>query len=385
MRPENEHELAAFIASANNPIRIQGGGTRPLGNPCTGEFLSTTGLTGIREYEPGALTLVVGAGTPLDEVNTVLREHGQFLPFEPMDCRKLLGTKGVSTVGGLVSANSSGPRRVLCGGCRDYVIGIRFVSGEGEFLTAGGRVMKNVTGYDISKLFVGGLGTVGILTEICFKVLPIPHDTAVLLINGLSDDQAIRAMIHALNSPFGVSGAAHLPRGMDGHPVTMIRLEGFEVSIDYRTRELTRRLAKFGDVVVERDPVRTQAGWQFVRDVELFEAAKGGDVWRVSTRSRDAAALVDMVRRSYEIDVVYDCGGAVLWIRTRESIDLRALIGPLPGHATLIRTSDANKRRYGVFHPQDAILARLSEAVRQEFDPRNLLNRGIMDCRHQVN
>ena len=369
MNPESEKDLARIVASASRPFRIQGGGTRPIGNPCDGQPLITNGLSGVRIYEPGALTIVVGAGTPLAEVNALLRENGQHLPFEPTDCCRLLGTDGVSTVGGAVATNSSGPRRVLSGACRDFVIGMRFVDGEGKIIKAGGRVMKNVTGYDIGKLLVGSYGTVGVITEVCFKVMPRPGETAVLLLNDLSERQAVQAMTRALNSPFEVSGAAHLPSGVDDHPVTMIRLEGFGVSVEYRTKALKELLSGFGDIVVERDPERTQAGWQYIRDVELFGKELEGDVWRISTRPRDAVDVVERARQLCQVEVVYDCGGAVIWIKTGSSIDLRSGIKPFQGHATLVRASDETKRRIGVFHPQAERVERLSNALRRQFDP----------------
>ncbi|MCY4542984.1 MAG: FAD-binding protein [Rhodobacteraceae bacterium] len=377
MIPESEQDLARIVASASGPFRIQGGGTRPVGNPCHGQPLVMAGLSGVREYEPGALTIVVGAGTPMAEVNSLLREHGQFLPFEPMDCCRLLGTDGTSTVGGVVATNSSGPRRVLVGACRDFVIGMKFVDGEGKTIKAGGRVMKNVTGYDVSKLLVGSYGTLGVITEVCFKVLPLPGETAALLVNGLSDRQAVRAMTAALNSPFEVAGAAHLPSGIDGHPVTMIRIEGSGVSVDYRVKLLKRLLSSFGDVIVERDSERTQAGWKYVRDVEKFGTDSGGDVWRISTPSGDAVELVERARECGPVEVVYDCGGAVLWIKSGSSLNLRSRLEPLRGHATLVRASDEAKRRFGVFHPQAARVEQLSNALRRQFDPRQLFNRGI--------
>lgn len=370
----SEQQLAEAVAGANGPLRIRGGGTRDIGKPVTGALVSLAGLSGIELYEPGALTIVAKAGTPVAEVEAALAAEGQRLPFEPMDHRALLGTTGEPTIGGVVATNASGPRRIQVGACRDSLIGVRFVDGRGDIIKNGGRVMKNVTGYDLVKLMAGSFGALGILTEVAFKVLPAPETRAALLINGLSDDQAVQAMSKALGSPFEVTGAAHTPDGIDGHPVTMIRIEGFESSVTYRAGALTDLLQGYGDITVETDPDRTAAGWKWVRDVEAL-AGQPGDIWRLSVKPSDGPAIAAAIGAK---KLQFDWGGGLIWALVDEGRDIRPALTGFEGHATLIRASEATRAAIPVFHPEPAPLAAITAGLRQQFDPRGILNPGIM-------
>jgi glycolate oxidase FAD binding subunit len=374
MTPTSEIELAEAIGAAKCPLRIQGGGTRPIGHSVDGEVLTTSGLSGITLYEPGALTLVAQAGTPVSEIEAALDAENQMLPFEPMDHRALLGTEGTPTIGGVVAANVSGPRRVQAGACRDSLIGVRYVDGEGTIVKNGGRVMKNVTGYDLVKLMAGSYGTLGVLSEVSFKVLPKPDATSVVLINNLSNEDAVEAMAKALSSPFEVSGAAHTPSGIDGHPVTMLRVEGFENSVAYRAGELAKLLEDFGDVSIETDPDRTGDGWRWVRDVETLKGFDG-DIWRFSIKPSDASALLESVSQisGSETPILLDWGGGLVWVGCSVGSDLRE--GMPSGHATLVSSKSGS---VPVFHPEIAPLAKLANDLRRQYDPRGILNPGLM-------
>ena len=373
LSPVDERELSEAVAGAEGPLRIVGGGTRPVGRPVSGEVLSTRGLSGIELYEPGALTIVARAGTPLAEVEAALAAENQRLPFEPMDMRGLLGTRGEPTIGGVVAANASGPRRIQAGACRDSLIGVRFVDGRGTVLKNGGRVMKNVTGYDLVKLLAGSYGTLGVVSEVSFKVLPGIETRACVLLNGLSNGDAVAAMAKALGSPYEVSGAAHTPAGIDGHPVTMLRLEGFSDSVAYRAGKLKELLVAFGDISVETDPERVQAGWTWVRDVETFQGREG-DVWRISVKPSDGPGIAARAGG----DVLFDWGGGLVWALTAPGSDLRAELGDFAGHATLIRASEETRARLSVFQPEPAPVAALAEGLRRQFDPKGILNPGVM-------
>ena len=376
--PNSSAELAEIIATADGPLRVEGGGTRSgLGNRVEGEVLSVSGLSGISLYEPGALTIVAGAGTPVQVIEDALASEGQRLPFEPMDHRGLFGTKGVPTIGGVVACAVSGPRRIQAGACRDSLIGVKFVDGKGAQLKNGGRVMKNVTGYDLVKLMCGAYGTLGVLTEVAFKVLPAAEATATVMFDGLTDVQAVEVMSHGLTSPYDVSGAAHLPAGPDGTPVTMIRLEGLSQSVAYRAMSLTEQLARFGQARVETGADACKAIWAGVRDVEGF-GGTGGDVWRYSVKPGDGPELGRALARKGALRHAYDWGGGLVWALLPEGSDGRAALDGLGGHATLIRAEDQTKARFGTFHPEPAPLARISSGLRAKFDPKGLLNPGIM-------
>lgn len=372
MTPKSEAELGEAVRQAKGPLAIRGGGTRLTG--LEGEMLSVAGLSGITLYEPGALTMVAQAGTPLAEIEAALAAENQRLAFEPMDHRGLLGTEGEPTIGGVFAANVSGPRRIQAGAARDFLLGVRFVDGTGQVIKNGGRVMKNVTGYDLVKLMAGSWGTLGVISEVSFKVLPKPETTGVVLIEGLSNENAVRAMARALASPYEVSGAAHVPVGLDGDPVTMIRMEGFEASVDYRCARMQALLADFGDSVVERGPARTAAGWGWVRDVAAFHGASG-DVWRLSVKPSDAAGIAAGLEAN---GLLFDWGGGLIWARVPEGTDLRARAGAFGGHATLVRAAAETRSRLGMFQPQPAPLAAIEAGLRAKFDPRGIFNPGLM-------
>jgi len=372
MTPQTEAELAEIIKQAEGPLRVEGGGTRPIGGASNGARLSTSAMTGIETYEPGALTLVVRAGTPVAEVEAALAAEGQRLAFEPMDHRGLLETQGTPTIGGVVAANVSGPRRVQAGACRDFLLGVRFVDGQGRVVRNGGRVMKNVTGYDMVKLMAGSYGTLGVLTEVALKVLPRPRATGTLLCEGLDDAAAIRVLCRALGSPYEVSGAAHLQRGQDGAPVTKIRLEGFADSVTYRAGELQKLLADAGRFTLETDPDRTEAGWRDIRDVAPFHG-RAGDVWRLSVKPTDAPEIVAALPGA---EAVYDWGGGLVWLLVPEgtgTTEIRQAVAQRGGHATRLRGTGAD-----AFQPLPAPVAALQTGLRHRFDPRGILNPGLM-------
>lgn len=374
--PGSEAELATVIAGADAPLRIRGGGTRPIGKPVAGEVLSTAALSGIGLYEPGALTIVAQAGTPLAEIEAALAAERQRLPFEPMDHRGLLGSEGAPTIGGVVAGNVSGPRRVQAGACRDSLIGVRFVNGEGTVIKNGGRVMKNVTGYDLVKLMAGSHGTLGVLTEVSFKVLPQTETEATLTVTGLDDRTAVAALSAALGAPYEVSGAAHLPRA-EGAPETYVRIEGFETSVAYRAEKLTALLGKFGPVTMQSDPVASARIWQAIRDVGPYHGTDG-DVWRISVRPSDGPS----VGAALGGDVIYDWGGGLLWAQVAPGRDVRAILaklaGGFTGHATLIRAAEDTRAAQPVFQPEPGPLAAISAGLRAKFDPKGILNPGLM-------
>ncbi|GIL01389.1 MAG: 2-hydroxy-acid oxidase [Alphaproteobacteria bacterium] len=385
--PAGETELADLVrhlAATGTPVEVAGGRTRlGLGHPVEAMArITTAAMTGITLYEPAALTIVVRAGTPLAEVEAALAAEGQHLPFEPADHRALLGSRGTPTIGGAYATGVSGPRRVQAGACRDCAIGVRLVSGAGDVVANGGRVMKNVTGYDLVKLICGSFGTLGVVTEIAFKVLPRPEMSATLTLAGLDEARAVAALSRALASPYGVSGAAHLAGGGDG-PLTLLRIEGFAASVDYRAARLRELLAAFGEATVDTDQVAVAAGWRRLRDVEVF-AGRPGAVWRLSVKPTDAPLLVgELRRRLADTQALYDWGGGLVWLLVAEEGDcgaaaIRGLLARFGGHATLVRAGQATRRSVAVFEPQAPGIAALADGLRRRFDPSGILNPGRM-------
>ncbi|MBY6164319.1 FAD-binding protein [Pseudooceanicola nitratireducens] len=378
IRPENEAQLAEAIRDAGGALSIRGGATRGL-SPA-GDAVETSGLHGVRLYEPGALTLVVGAGTPMDDIDTILGEKNQRLAFEPMDHRALLGTSGVPTIGGVAAANVSGPRRLQVGAARDHMLGVRFVTGTGEVVKNGGRVMKNVTGYDLVKVLAGSYGTLGVLSEVSLKVQAIPEAQATLVLRGQGMSDALVDLMRAMSTPYDVSGAAYVSsvNGKTGSE-RRIRVEGMAGSVAYRAGKLADLLG--ADAVIEGED--SAALWQELRDVTPF-AGRNGAVWKVSTRPSRAAGLSQALTDGGQPhEVIADWSGGLLWLLVPEAGDLgaaaiRAAVAQAGGHATLIRGDLA---RTGVtrFQSQGPIQDRLAAGLRARFDPSGILNAGLMD------
>ncbi|MBK0326310.1 FAD-binding protein [Rhodobacteraceae bacterium F11138] len=369
---QTESEMAACVAGASGPVAIRGGGTRGLVLP--GEVLTTSGLVGVQLYEPGALTLVASAGTPVAEIETLLAAENQQLAFEPMDHRALLGTSGAPTIGGVVAANVSGPRRIQAGACRDFMLGVRYVDGTGAVIKNGGRVMKNVTGYDLVRLMGGSWGTLGVLTQVSLKVLPRPQAQATLCVPDCDMAQAVKTMSVALGSPFEITGAAYVTDRAE----VLLRIEGFSGSVAYRTGRLIDLLDRLGAVELRAEGAASGAIWKAIRDVEAF-AGQPGDVWRVSIKPSDAPLIAPRLKADA---LLLDWGGGMIWARVPAGTDLRARIGQMSGHATLVRADPETRARLGMFHPQPAPLATISAGLRARFDPRGIFNTGLMD-RHQ--
>jgi glycolate oxidase FAD binding subunit len=293
------------------------------------------------------------------------------LPFEPWDAARLMGRNGRTTIGGVVATNASGPRRIQAGACRDSAIGVRFVDGTGAVVKNGGRVMKNVTGLDLVKLMAGSHGTLGVLTEVAFKVLPRPEATATLVLEGLDAATAGAAMTAALTTPYDVTGAAHLPAGLAGEgPATLMRLEGFAGSVAYRAAALGRALGRFGAGRV----VEGAGAWASVRDASAF-AGREGVVWRVSVKPTDGPTLG---ARLGGAEVIYDWAGGLVWVLGPEELDVRGAMAGVSGHATLVRAVAETRARWGSFHPEPGPVAASAAGLRAKFDPAGILNRGAM-------
>lgn len=384
LTPSTEAEAAEAVRTARadgQKLRIQGGGTRGgLGRPVRADAtLSSAGLTGVTAYEPAELVISARAGTPLSHIESEIAAKGQMLPFEPMDHRAIYATQGEPTIGAIAACNISGPRRIRVGAARDSLLGLRLVNGFGDVVKTGGRVMKNVTGLDLVKLNCGAHGALGFITEVTFKLLPRPECAGSLVIDGLDDDTAIAALSAALGAPFEVSGAAHLPGEA---PRTLVRIEHFRTSVEYRMGELETLLRRFGPVRrLEENDAATL--WRDIRDGQALGCAPDDALWRVSLApSRAAGFVAGLGAQGLAKAHFYDWGGGLVWLAS----DVAALAGgevhkaaaAAGGHATLIRAPDDLRGALDVFQPQPAPLMALTARLKASFDPDRTLNPGRM-------
>ncbi|MCP4380785.1 MAG: glycolate oxidase subunit GlcE [Hyphomicrobiales bacterium] len=386
--PSSESELAASIADAaarSTPLAVVGGGTHTgLGRPMqTASTVSSAGLDGITLYEPPELVISARSGTPLAAVEAALAEKRQRLAFEPPDHRLLYGTSGSPTIGAVVATNASGPRRIQSGAARDSLIGVRAINGSGEVVKSGGRVMKNVTGYDVAKFLAGSHGTLAVLTEVTFKVQPAPETEATLIIEGMDDADAVAALSAGLGSPFTVTGAAHQPVAEGAAARTMLRIEGFEASVAERSDKLAKLLSEFGSVGVLADD-ESRARWLAVGDLASLGAPPEAAVWKVSVKPTNGPVVAAAAGAALDCRVLYDWGGGLVWIVVDGGVDdggarvIRAEAKRLGGHATLVRAPDAMRLAVDVFEPPAAAVKTLARKLKATFDPAGILNPGRM-------
>ena len=395
LNPQDEKQILDAVKWAlaeGKRLEVVGRGSkRALGRPSQSDLtLDISALSGVTLYEPEELVLSAKAATPLAEIEALVDGKNQQLAFEPMDLGPLLGGEAGGTIGGALAAGLAGPRRIKAGSARDHFLGFSAVSGRGEIFKSGGRVVKNVTGYDLCKLLAGSFGTLAAMTDVTVKVLPKPETEETLLLAGLDDARAVQAMTAAMASSCDVSGAAHLPAhvalrfsGIGGSSTTAFRLEGVVPSVRHRKDALAALLKPYG-AVVSLEEKASRALWPEIRDVRPFAAAgPSGDrpVWRVSlppARGFEIAALIEPSAQMF-----YDWAGGLIWIAPLPGGDagaamVRKAIVALGGHATLVRAPAAVRAAVDVFEPQLAPVAALTKRVKESFDPKGVLNPGRM-------
>jgi glycolate oxidase FAD binding subunit len=394
-----EQAVRAAIAGEQLIEIIGHGSKRLIGQPMsTNAVLDLSALNAVTSYEPNELIITVQAGAPLADVKSLIDSKNQQFAFEPVDTAALLGTPAGGTIGGMIASGLAGPRRIQAGGARDHLLGAHAVSGFGDSFKAGGRVVKNVTGYDLCKLLAGSWGTLAVMTEVTLKVVPRPESERTLVLRGLDDVTANRAMTAALGSPFDVSGAAHMPAsavrdgslalaaaGAPPNAITLLRLEGITASASHRAASLASALAPFAAADTLED-ANSSAIWRAVRDVEPF-AAKGEfgarPVWRIVCPPAAGSALGAGLAREIGAEVIYDWGGGLIWAALPAAADahaprVRSAAEAAGGHAMLLRATEEVRRNVDVFHPARSGVAALSERIRMSFDPKSILNRGRM-------
>lgn len=381
VRPASTEELCSILADATQErraVELRGGGSKSTIG-CPGRdatVIDMTGFTGIIDYDPRELVLTVGAGTPLAEVQDLIAGERQMLAFEPFDYARLLGgASGKSTIGGVVAAGVSGSRRISSGATRDHLLGFEAVSGRGDAFVGGGRVVKNVTGYDLPKLMAGSWGRLAALTAVTLKVLPQPRTQATIVAHGLDDDEAVQAMARAMGSPADVTAAAHLPE----QGLTVLRLEGFEPSVAARAEMLRAILGGRAELLSNGDDC---AIW----DCLLTLSCLGRDdpLWRISV----APSRGPQVFRALEplsARWVYDWAGGLVWVTLPADADqqmVRRTAIEAGGHATLVRASEELRSCIPALQPEAPGLSALSDRVRKGFDPANILSPGRFGGAH---
>ena len=395
LRPDNESQVQEVVASAaaeEQTIALRGGGSKAaLGRPGgPGRVLDLSALSGVSLYEPEELILSAGAGTPLAEIEATVAQSDQRLAFEPADLGPLLGgVPGLATL----ACNLSGPRRFQAGAARDHFLGVKAVSGRGQSFKSGGRVVKNVTGYDLCKLLAGSYGTLAVMTEVTIKVLPAAEKTRTVLIAGLDDAEAVAALGEASRTTHEPSGLAHLPAplaarsGVDrvsgaGVAVTAVRIEGPASSVEHRCAALREAISRLGPVE-ELHSENSRGFWQEVRDVAPFAGRPERVVWRLSVPPARGAEVVARIAAHSGAEAYYDWAGGLIWLSLSEGPGagedrVRAAVAEAGGHALLVRAPDDVRASVSVFQPQPPALAALTGRVKDSFDPRRVLNPGRM-------
>jgi glycolate oxidase FAD binding subunit len=398
MRPVDEREFARVLAEASaegTPVEIAGAGSKQrIGRPMqTAANLSAKAIRGITLYEPTEMVMAARAGTPLRQIEADLADRGQMLAFEPVDLGPLAGSEaGQATIGGVFATNVSGARRIAVGAARDHLLGVRAINGRGEVFKAGGRVMKNVTGYDLCRGLAGSWGTLAVLSETTFKVLPVPEDTGTLFLLGLPDEIAVEVLCTAMSSPFEVSGAVHLQHPLAARlehvglrmldqPITALRVENFAKSVAYRKGRLKDLLKAYGEIN-ELDRDHSLAFWGELRRLSVLSGGEA-PVWRISTRPTAGPKVVAALTAYMECRAFYDWSGGLVWAEVLETTDagaadVRRVIATHGGHATLMRAEPHVRAAVEVFQPLEAGPARLSRRLKTAFDPAGILNPGRM-------
>ena len=401
-RPDTADQLleeVRYAVAKKIPVSIVGAGSKwNMGRPMeTISVIELSALSGVMLYEPEELVISAAAGTPIAEIEKLVAAHGQQLAFEPPDFGPVFGEKKArGTVGGAIACNLSGPRRIKAGAARDHLLGFHAISGRGEQFKSGGRVVKNVTGYDLSKLISGSWGTIGVMTEITLKVLPVAASTSTFVVVGLDDTAAIKLLTKILQSSNDVSGAVHLPNVVAARSdvfsitesVTAVRVEGPVPSVTYRIADLTRIAEEHcrtagGQIIEPLDGSASLLFWAEVRDASYFTTSEN-PLWRLSVPPTVGPQVANSIADALvNIEYFFDWGGGQIWLSVESTPDagesaVRSVIMKVGGHANLVRASKETRLRVSVFQPLDPVLYQLNRRIKDSFDPLGVLNPGRM-------
>ena len=361
-------------AWAGTPLRIRGGGSKDFyGQALTGEVLDMRAFSGVISYEPSELVVTVRGGTPLAELEALLAGQNQCLPFEPPH----FGPH--ATVGGMVASGLSGPARASCGAVRDYLLGVVLVNGKGECLTFGGQVMKNVAGYDVSRLMAGTLGTLGVLLEISLKVLPMAPGEATLMCSGLNQQKALDLLNRWGGQPLPLNASCWVrdETATPAQDFLFIRLRGAVAAVEAACPRMIADVQAAGGQAVPMEPSQAGADWNACREQTLpfFSQPPTPDacLWRLSVPQTTPA--MDL---PFDPLIEWHGGLRWLWAPASAAARLRELAAQAGGHATLFRRAALTPVEVGVFTPLAPVQSRIQQALKKQFDPAGILNPGRM-------
>lgn len=377
--PRCENDVVDAVADAlraRGRLEIAGGGSKGrIGRAVDVPKLEMAGLTGVVDYSASELVVTVRPGTLLVDLVALLADEGQYLAFDPFDHGPMLGnTKHSATIGGVAAAGVSGSGRISGGAARDHLLGFRAVSGRGEAFAAGGKVVKNVTGFDLSKLAARSWGRLFAMTELTFKVAPEPRERTTLMITGLTDGDAVRAMSRAMGSPAEVAAAAHFPAATrDGQSATIVRIQGFGPSVAARQALLTELLKDFGSLVaLSADEAAVM--WGCLTTLTPLQSQRA--VWRICVAANRAVNVTGQFR-DHDAAWLYDWAGGLIWLATDTKPEfVRTVAAQCGGHAALIRADEQVRAQVPFFHPASDGIAALETRIRRAFDPESVFETG---------
>ncbi|MBU2533499.1 MAG: FAD-binding protein [Alphaproteobacteria bacterium] len=396
LRPAADWELASFLAeatAARTPVEIVGGHSKArMGRSREpGAIISTHVMRGIRAYDPSERMITVQAGCLITDIERELAVRGQMLGFEPLDIANVFGGEpGRATIGGVISANLAGSRRLVAGGVADHLLGVSGVAGTGEIFRSGARTRRSVAGLDLRRAMAGSWGTLAALVEVTLSVEAIPDETATLVIFGLSEEIAIEAMADAARTPHGVTGTVHLEPAMaarlwfdrlreENQAITVLRVEAPANGTALRVERLKDALRAYGDMQL-LDHEASLSLWHELRQLTIL-AHNDKPLWRITTRPSKAFQVVSGIRRYMAVDAFYDWSGGLIWLEVPEAADagateIRRVIASSGGHATLVRASDEVKATVDVFEPMHSGIELMTRRLKDVFDPAGILNPG---------
>ena len=392
LAPASAHSLAEVSDIINAAIaddkrlEVRATGTKKaLGRSIDYDgVLDVSKLTGVIDYQPEELILTLRAGTPLVEVEALLENANQMLAFDAPDYGRFLGAGDAGTIGGIMVANMSGSRRLTVGAARDFMLGFEAVSGRGELFKSGGKVVKNVTGYDLSKLICGSFGTLAVVDEITLKTLPRPETSLSLLFPADEMASATKMIAEIFATPHEPGSAAILPRDvaksahidMNAPMIIVIRLEGIAASVNDRASHLLNANSA-GEKLVHS---KSKNLWQKIRDVDLLAGIKG-DVWKVSCAPSLAAGFLKKLGQQVEFTFYADWAGGLIWLSGASDANfgnaIRTALG-VDGFAMLMKHSGETDNQVSPFQPLASPMFDLHKRVKASFDPKSVLNFGRM-------